>query len=131
MLRLTQLILALSLLTTVAQSGELTINPVPEPVGPHAALTGKAPNVDAKVFLIVNPLATPQQFWVQKMAKIVDGKKNWLCSIRVGNPGKEHVGQQFVVVAVANPIEPLREGDVLSDWPTAKWASQPVTLTRK
>jgi hypothetical protein len=130
MKRLTQLVLASLLCITIAQGAELTINPSPAPVGPQPTLTGKAPSADAKVFLIVNPAQAPQQFWVQKLAN-VDAKRNWLCSIHVGDPGSGQSGQQFVVVAVADPNDNLREGDVLSGWPSAKWISQPITLTRK
>lgn len=130
MTRLTQLISVSALYIAIAQGAELTINPSAGPVGPQPTLTGKAPSADTKVFLIVNPVQTPQQFWVQKKAN-VDGKKNWLCSIHVGDPGAGQAGQQFVVVAVADPTGTLHEGDVLSGWPGAKWVSQPITLTRK
>ena len=125
-----QLTLGVLMCATIALSSELTITPPGTPVGPQPTLTGKAPSIDSKVFLVVNPTRTPQQFWVQKMAK-VDGKKNWICSIHIGDPGSAHAGQQFVVVAVSDPDQMLHEGDVLSDWPAAKFVSQPVTLTRK
>ncbi len=114
----------------IAYAAEFTINPVAGPVGPQPTLTGKAPGVDAKVFLIVNPEQTPGQYWVQKAAS-VDAKKNWVCSIHVGEPGTVYAGQKFVVTAVANPKDTLHEGDVLGAWPSGKWVSQSVTLTRK
>ncbi len=126
-----KLVVLVSLLCAVmAQGAELTINPSAGPVGPQPTLTGKAPSTAAKVFLIVNPEQAPGQYWVQKMAN-VDPKKNWACSIHVGEPGNAYAGQKFVVIAVADPNDNLHEGDVLGAWPSGKWVSQPITLTRK
>ena len=114
----------------LAYAAEFTINPVTGPIGPQPTMTGKAPSADAKVFLIVNPEQAPGQYWVQKVAA-VDVKKNWVCSIHVGEPGNAYAGQKFVVMAVADPNDTLHEGDVLGAWPSGKWVSQQVTLTRK
>jgi hypothetical protein len=130
MTKLAMLVLSGLLCMGIAQSADLTINAVPGPVGPQTTLTGKAPSADAKVFLIINPVETPEQFWVQKIARIVDGKKNWTCSIHVGEVGPKYAGQQFIVYAVADPDKTLPEGNI-GELPAAKWTSQPVTLTRK
>lgn len=124
-------ITSISLLcVSMAQSAELTINPA-GPVGPVTTLTGKAPAANAKIFVIVNPVETPYQFWVQKMVE-ADGKKNWTCaSVHVGEPGKANLGQKFLVFAVVDPNEAIHEGDVLSELPQSRWISQPLTLVRK
>ncbi len=127
-------VLCIALLFAFCQSlaaAELTINPPPGPVGPIATLTGKAPAEKSNVFLIVNPMDTPYQFWVQKGPASVDPRRNWYCSVHFGDPGPAHSGKQFVVVAVAEPATPLHEGQVLTDWPTGRWITKPVVFTRK
>jgi hypothetical protein len=123
-------LLLLSLAPIVALADEISIVPPNDPVGPVVTFSGRSPVENAIIYLIVNPLETPQQFWVQARA-VVDRRKNWFGSAHLGDPGPAHRNQKFVVYAVANPEVPLHTGDVLSDLPPARWTSAPVIVTRK
>jgi len=124
------LIFTLAFWATPVFAQELTITSDKDVVPPVATFSGRAPSADAVVYLIVNPLETPQQFWVQSRAA-VDARKNWFGSAHLGDPGPAHAGQKFAVWAVAGPSVSLRVGEVLADLPPARWTSKPVLVTRK
>lgn len=123
-------LICVAVVVASAQGSRLTINQPLGKVGPLERLTGKAPSPSARIFVIVNPVEQPQQFWVQKIAT-VDGKRNWTASVHFGEPGQAHHDKQFTCMAVGDPETDLHEGDVLPDWPNAKWKSEIITVTRK
>jgi len=113
-----------------APGNGLTVNPFPDSVGAQELISGKVPDPAVNVYVIVNPVETPQQYWVQKKAS-VDNKRNWTTTVHFGDPGSAHQHQQFKLMVVADPQLNLHESDVLSDWPNARWRSEIFTVVRK
>jgi len=103
---------------------------------PQTAVTGR-PRVEgrvsdakAQVFVIVNPVDTPDQFWVQPPA-IVQPDGTWRAIVYIGRPGSVDVGKRFELRAVANPKDTLKEAQVLSRWPDADASSSVIEVQRK
>jgi len=89
---------------------------------------GTVADPKAEVWVIVHPMAV-SDYWVQqRLTPKADG--TWKVKIYVGK-GPIGVGEQFEIMAVANPKVQLNEGDVLSGWPEAQWESQVIEVTRK
>jgi len=84
----------------------------------------------AKVWVIAHPM-DGSAYWVQPRARVSIGDLTWKAKIYIGRPGTLDVGKEFEIMAVANPIRELKEGDVLSGWPEAQWKSEVIKVTRK
>jgi hypothetical protein len=81
----------------------------------------------ARVWVVVHPLSV-SEFWVQAMPTVrTDGA--WVLKPHIGREG-EHQGEQFEVAAIANPTEELKEGLVLTRWPSGE-ARSDVSLVTK
>lgn len=94
------------------------------------SVEGKVSDPKAQVFVIVNPLETPDQFWVQPPVVVQpDGK--WRAVIYIGRPGSIDVGKRFEIRAVANPKHRLKEADVVGGWPEAEAASSVIQVQRR
>ena len=90
---------------------------------------GKVADPNAKVWIIVHPMEV-SDYWVQpKISVKNDG--TWRTIIYIGRPGEIDVGKMFELMAVADPKVKLKEGDVLSGWPDARWKSQIIEVIRK
>jgi hypothetical protein len=90
---------------------------------------GTSSDSSASVWLIVHPLEM-SDYWVQPRVSVQE-KGRWAVSAYIGRPGGEDAGKQFELLAVANPKDPLKEGEVLENWPEAEARSQVVIVTRK
>lgn len=81
----------------------------------------------ARVWVVVHPLSV-SEFWVQAMPTVqTDG--GWVLKPHIGRE-EEDQGEQFEVVAIANPTEELKEGLVLTRWPRGE-ARSDVSLVTK
>jgi hypothetical protein len=70
------------------------------------------------------------QYWVQPSVS-VKTNGSWKVMIFIGRPGDVDVGKHFEVMAVANPVNSLKEGDVLEDWPKAQHKSGAIEIIRR
>jgi len=101
-------------------------------VSEQPVVEGKVSDPRAEVWVVVHVLETGENsdYWVQPQAAVKpDG--TWTARIYVGEPGGEDVGKAFVLMAVANPKEPLESGNVLEGWPGAAAQSNVVEVVRK
>lgn len=99
-------------ITTPVDGAKVPYNPTAE---------GTVSDDNAEVWVIVHPTAVDRS-WVQPKPKISRG--GWIGPVYFGQRKREHVGQEFEVMAVANPFKPLREGMVLFGWPDAEAQSR-------
>lgn len=124
-------ILFLFSLQACAQS--LNINISSPNDGDHVSerpiVTGTVSEEQAIVWVIVHPMET-SDYWVQPAVTIRRGGI-WRVQIYIGRPGNIDVGKHFEIRAVANPINELHEGDVLSNWPTAEAQSEVIEVIRQ
>lgn len=98
-------------------------------VGWRATVEGKTTIPNADVHVVIHPLEV-SGYWVQPRITVrSDGW--WEVLAYFGNDGPTHQGKRFEVMAVANPTRPLKEGDVLPDWPDAAARSAVVMVTRR
>jgi hypothetical protein len=99
-------------------------------VSEQPVVQGKVSDARAAVWVVVFPLEVADEYWVQPQAAVKpDG--TWTAQIYVGDAGKEDAGKQFLLMAVANPKQSLKSGDVLKAWPPAAAQSEVVEVTRK
>ena len=80
------------------------------------------------VWLIVHPVETGA-FWVQP-AVTVGWSGRWSLQAYFGRGGGIDAGKRFEVMAIADPAQTLREGEVLGTWPEAAWRSEVVSVIR-
>ena len=90
---------------------------------------GNVSDANVKVWVIVHPMDV-SDYWVQPSVTVKENG-SWKVKIYIGRPGAMDVGKQFEIMAVANPKDKLKEGDVLSGWPEAQAKSQVIEVTRK
>lgn len=103
------------------------LNKARVPERPYVEGTVTRPN--DKVWVIVHPMEV-SDYWVQPSVN-VKGDGSWKVKIYIGIPGSVDVGKQFEIMAVANPRDNIKEGDVLSGWPEAQANSQVIEVTRR
>jgi len=117
--------------SAMAAFGQVTITQPPDgaEVARRPTVMGTVSDPSAKVWVVVHPTETGS-VWVQPPARI-DSKGNWQTFIYIGRVGGIDSGKNFEIMAVANPTEPLREGQVLDGFPAAQHQSSIVTVTRK
>ncbi|MBU6390754.1 MAG: hypothetical protein KGQ83_00735 [Planctomycetes bacterium] len=82
---------------------------------------------NVKVWVIVHPMEV-SDYWVQPRVTVKE-TGFWKVKINTGMPGD--AGRQFKIMAVANPKDNLKEGDVLRGWPKAQAKSQVIEVIRK
>lgn len=90
---------------------------------------GFARNGAEQITVIVHPQET-EAYWVQP-APSVDADGNFSALAHFGEPSEASVGKRFDVRAFVGTSTPLKSGDVLSGWPTARAASDTVVVTRR
>jgi hypothetical protein len=82
-----------------------------------------------EVAIIVHPMEV-SDYWVQPIPSVKrDG--TWKASIYVGRPGGIDAGKHFEIMAVADSEKQLKEGDILTSWPEARWKSEIIEVIRK
>lgn len=89
---------------------------------------GTVPDTKAKVWVIIHPILIPQR-WVQQSISVNDDG-TWRVGVQVGDSHTPS-GTRFEIKAFANPKKPLKNGDVLTEWPEAKLISNAVYVTRE
>jgi hypothetical protein len=83
----------------------------------------------AQLWIIVHPMET-SDYWVQP--KVTVRKEGlWRVQVYIGRPGNIDVGKHFEMMAVVNPKQTLREGNVLGTWPEAQSQSDVIEVIRK
>ena len=92
-------------------------------------MEGTVTDSNVRVWVIVHPMEV-SDYWVQPSITVKENG-SWKVKIYIGRPGSVDVGKQFEIMAVANPKDNLKEGDVLSGWPEAQAKSQVIEVTRK
>jgi len=69
-------------------------------------------------------------YWVQPNVTVREGGR-WKVLSYFGEPGQQHSGKRYGLVAITNPKETLQEGQLLPSWPEAQSKSQVVEVVRK
>jgi hypothetical protein len=69
-------------------------------------------------------------YGVQPGVTVREGGK-WKVLCYFGEPGSQHSGRHYEVLAFVDPKETLREGQLLSGWPSAQSQSQVVEVVRE
>jgi hypothetical protein len=114
----------------ILHAQELTMEQPQGDVHPIQALRGKAPNERVRVYIVVNPVEAPGQYWVQDEA-VLDGRGHWTCDAHFGEAIPAHDNKQFRVAAFADRDLDLKPG--LYDkngWPRARWHTDPIVVRR-
>lgn len=92
-------------------------------------ISGKVADSNAEVWIIVHPMEV-SDYWVQPKPSVrADG--SWKASVYVGRPSGIDEGKRYEIRAIVGPKLQLKEGDVLSGWPEAKWTSDLIEVIRK
>ncbi len=98
-------------------------------VGWRTIVKGKVSDPKATVQVIIHPLEV-NDHWVQpKIDVSSDG--TWQVLAYFGRDGSIDAGKPYEVMAVVNPKTPLKEADVLPDWPEAEAKSDIIRVSRK
>ena len=84
---------------------------------------------NAHVVVVVHTMEVAD-FWVQPSVTVREGGK-WKVLCYFGEPGPQHSGKHYEVMALVNPKEKLREGQLLSGWPEAESKSQVIEVVRQ
>jgi hypothetical protein len=91
-------------------------------------VNGKVVNSNSDVWLIVHPIGS-SAYYIQPKAK-VEKSGQWKAKIYIGRDGTIDIGSQSEILAIANPAEIVKEGDIRHSWPLAEHKSQVVKLIR-
>lgn len=117
---------------TSNQAIQIRITP---PIRPVCVTNDVEGTIDANfappwtLWIVVNPIQTPGDFWVQEKATLQsDGP--WRARAIFGRP-RIDVGRQFRFRAFVDPSLRLEEGQRLSNWPQARWSSNELRVTRR
>jgi len=98
-----------------------------EKVDAELIASGSVHNAN-KVWVIVHPIETTD-YWVQPAVTVKD--EFWDVQTFIGRPGTLDSGRHFEIMAIADPYEQLVEAQVFKEWPSARWRSQIISITRK
>lgn len=90
---------------------------------------GTVASPQTEVWVIIHPVATGE-YWVQPRPTVL-GDGTWQSRGYVGRPGDIDRGNEFEVMAIANPAMPLEEGNVFEFWPDADHKSSVILVLRK
>jgi hypothetical protein len=103
--------------------------PVSGEVGWRPDVEGRVTDPKAEVWVVVHPVGL-SSYWIQSPVTVrKDGK--WQVSVYIGRAGDIDIGKKFEIMAIAYPRKMLTEGQVLSEWPKAKWRSDIIIVVRK
>jgi hypothetical protein len=91
-------------------------------------IEGTVSGSKADVWVIIHPMEISTYF-VQPSVTVKETGK-WKVKVYVGK-GNQGKGQQFEIMAIANPKSNLKEGDQLSKWPDSGAKSQVIEVTRE
>jgi len=94
-----------------------------------ARTEGIVSDPDAQVHIIVHPVGVPE-YWVQPRAFVhEDGK--WTAKVYLGRPDISNPDKQYELMAIADPEQPVKVGDMLKEWPGSKWRSHIIRVKRR
>jgi len=97
---------------------------------PHRAIVrGRTKDRKAIVWVVVRPMAGAD-YWVQPRVD-VESDGAWSVQVYIGQDEDMNRGEHFKVMAVANPVNELHEGDILKQWPDAQWRSRMIEVVKK
>ncbi|MFZ4526057.1 MAG: hypothetical protein ACOYOE_11030 [Chlorobium sp.] len=115
--------------THFAQSKDINIESLSNgaQVDAEITLSGTVNNA-REVWIIVHPRET-SDYWVQSTVTVRD--ERWNGRIAIGRASVIDSGKHFEIMAVADPEQPLAEAQVYKEWPSARWKSPIVSITRK
>src|SRR5258707_766688 len=97
-------------------------------VAPRLFVEGVAVDSNAHVRVIVHPMET-SDYSVQPDVTVREGGR-WKVLCYFGEPGPQHSGRHYEVLAFVDPNETLKYGQLLSGWPSAQSKSQMVEVVR-
>lgn len=98
-------------------------------VGRPAKTEGIVSYPNSEVYVIVHPVGVPE-FWVQPKASVQkDGK--WSTTVYLGQKKIRNPDKQYELMAIADPFDSLKAGDMLRKWPNSKWRSQVIRVKRR
>ena len=92
-------------------------------------VSGRVSDPKASVWLVIQPRESPSDCWVQPQAA-VDSNGVWHVPAQFGEDTPAHTGKRYLVRAVANPREDLRQGK-RPCWPAAEAASNLLNAYRR
>jgi hypothetical protein len=98
-------------------------------VAEKPSIEGTVTDVNVSIWVVVHPTEV-SDYWVQPPVTVKEDG-TWKGRAYIGRPGNVDVGKQFEIMSVANPKEPLKEGDVLKNWPEGQAKSQVIEVTRQ
>ncbi|MBC8031137.1 MAG: hypothetical protein H7Z16_13565 [Pyrinomonadaceae bacterium] len=97
-------------------------------VAPRHFVEGVVADANAQVWVVIHPMEVAD-YWVQPNVTVREGGR-WKVLCYFGELG-QHSGKPYEVMAIANPKETLREGQLLPNWPEAQSKSQVVEVVRE
>ena len=98
-------------------------------VAHRSFVEGIASDSSARVWVIVHPMEAAD-YWVQPTVTLREGGA-WKVLSHFGEPGQQHSGKRYELVAITNPKETLQAGQLLPNWPAAQSKSQVVEVVRE
>lgn len=122
---------ALAAAATSSLAGSISITAPKEgqEVPERPNVEGIVDDASSDVWVVLHPLEV-SECWVQPEVFVHDDG-SWITSIYVGRPGRADLGKQFQIRAVVNPVDDLKEGDIVRCWPEAEAQSDLVVVKRK
>jgi hypothetical protein len=98
-------------------------------VSPRHFVEGIVSVPNANVWVIIHPMEVTD-YWVQPSVTVREGGR-WKVLCYFGEPGQPHSGKHYQVIAVTNPKEKLKEGQLYPNWPESESRSQVVEVIRQ
>ena len=98
-------------------------------VAPREFVGGMVADQNARVSVVIRPMRA-NGYWVQPNVTVRQGG-NWRVLCYFGEPGSQHSGMPYEVMAFVNPAENLKEGQQLPDWPQAESKSNVIQVVRE
>lgn len=98
-------------------------------VGRRVRVEGTISDLTSKVTVVVHPVHH-DGFWVQPVVA-VEQSGRWRTDVYIGRTGTEDVGAPFEIRGFVNPLTRLVEGDILTSWPQAQYASNAISVWRE
>jgi hypothetical protein len=91
---------------------------------------GVLSDTNAEVAVVIHPMGA-SDFWVQPNVTVRDGGR-WRVLCYFGEPGPQHSGKHFEVMAIVmNGKGQLQEGQLFHNWPQGQSKSQVIEVVRE
>jgi hypothetical protein len=131
--------------SSTSQTGTTTPCPTPSPdvtrkilitapcdgskVAQRHFVEGIVADPNAHVWVIIHPMEVAD-YWVQPSVTIREGGR-WKVLCYFGEPGAQHSGKHYEIVAITNPKKGLSEGQLIAGWPESESRSQVTEVVRE